>query len=76
VHATLRRPANEYEGKTVVAVTHAGFIVASMLVLFAIPRPGMNARLEPRRTSLTSWEATAGNWQLERYNDTWHLDRV
>jgi probable phosphoglycerate mutase len=76
VQATLLRLANEYEGKTVVAITHAGFIVASLLVLFAIPRPGTNARLEPRHTSLTIWEARAGNWQLERYNDAWHLDRV
>jgi len=76
VQATLQRIANEYAGKTVVAVTHAGFIVASMLVLFAIPRPGTNARLEPRHTSLTVWEAVAGKWQLERYNDTWHLDRA
>jgi broad specificity phosphatase PhoE len=76
VHVTLQRLANEYEDKTVVAVTHAGFIVASMLVLFAIPRPGTNARFEPRHTSVTIWEVAAGKWQLERYNDTWHLDRV
>jgi 2,3-bisphosphoglycerate-dependent phosphoglycerate mutase len=75
VHLTLQRLASEYEAKTVVTVTHAGFIVASMLVLFAIPRPGTNARFEPRHTALTVWEVTAGKWQLECYNDTWHLDR-
>lgn len=73
VKATLQRLANEYDGKTVVAVTHAGFIVASVLVLFAIPRPGTGARLEPRYTSLTVWKAGNDIWQLERYNDAYHL---
>src|SRR5579875_2217213 len=44
VRATLDRLAVRFAGQTVVAATHAGFIVASVLVLFDIPRPGTGAR--------------------------------
>lgn len=75
VRGLLERLASQYAGQTVLAVTHAGFIVASLLTTFAIPRPGTRARLEPRHTALTAWElAPGGAWQLERYNDAWHLD--
>jgi len=74
VQTTLQRLADQYGGQTVLAVTHAGFIIATLFVTFAIPRPGIGARLDPRYTSLTIWETTAGSWRLERYNDTWHLD--
>ena len=56
-----------------IAVTQAGFIVASVLVAFGIPRPGTRARLDPRHTSLTEWRFADGIWQLERYNDICHL---
>ena len=55
VRATLQDMANEPVTSTIVAVTHAGFIVASLLVGFAIPRPGTGARFDPRHTSLTIW---------------------
>jgi probable phosphoglycerate mutase len=74
VQTTLERLASQYAEQTVVAVTHAGFIIATLFVLFGIPRPGTGARLDPRYTSLTGWELTGGNWRLERYNDTCHLD--
>lgn len=74
VHKTLERLARDLDGQTVVAVTHAGFIVASLLVLFAIPRPGTRALLDPRHTSITEWRVSDGLWQLDRYNDTRHLD--
>ena len=73
VRATLDRLAHQFDGGTVVAVTHAGFIVASVLVAFGIPRPGTRARLDPRHTSLTEWRFADGIWQLERYNDVCHL---
>ncbi|HEY0602479.1 MAG TPA: histidine phosphatase family protein, partial [Herpetosiphonaceae bacterium] len=76
VQATLHRLAAQYHGQTIVAVSHAGFIVASLLVLFAIPRPGTGARFEPRHTSITVWERATDCWCLERYNDTWHLDHA
>ncbi|HEY0733277.1 MAG TPA: histidine phosphatase family protein [Herpetosiphonaceae bacterium] len=75
VQTTLHRLAAQYHGQTIVVVSHAGFIVASLLVLFAIPRPGTDARFEPRHTSITVWERAADSWCLERYNDTWHLDQ-
>jgi probable phosphoglycerate mutase len=73
VRATLERLASEYEQQSVVAVTHAGFIVASLLVLFDIPRPGSGAHIDPIHTSLTEWHKSNGTWQLAKYNDAWHL---
>lgn len=73
VQAVLGRLAQRFAGETVVVVTHAGFIVASVLVVFAIPRPGTAARLDPALTSLTEWRVAEGIWQLARYNDTAHL---
>jgi probable phosphoglycerate mutase len=65
--------AERHAGRTVVAVTHAGFIVASLLVLFDIPRPGTGAYLEPAHTSLTEWEVSSATWTLVRYNDIAHM---
>jgi broad specificity phosphatase PhoE len=81
VRTTLQRLAETYTGQTVLAVTHAGFIVASVLVVFDIPRPGtqagkhpsMRGWLEPLHTSLTEWNATPERWTLARYNDTSHI---
>ena len=73
VRATLERLARGFAGQTVVAVTHAGFIVASVLVLFDIPRPGTSARLDPGSTSLTEWRVAQARWQLVRFNDISHL---
>jgi broad specificity phosphatase PhoE len=73
VGATMARLGEQLAGQTVVAVTHGGFIVVAMLVLFAIPRPGTRAYLEPGYTSLTEWRFGEGVWRLERYNDTCHL---
>jgi len=72
VRAALQRLAETYSGQTVLAVTHAGFIVASILVVFDIPRPG-RGWLEPLHTSLTEWNVTPERWTLVRYNDTSHL---
>ncbi len=47
VRATLAALAARHDGETVVAVTHAGCIVAKLLVAFAIPRPGTGAWLAP-----------------------------
>jgi broad specificity phosphatase PhoE len=73
VGATLHRLADRFAGETVVAVTHAGFVMASILVLFDIRRPGTGARLDPAHTSLTEWEVAGGIWRLVRYNDAGHL---
>lgn len=74
VDTTLERLAVQYPDQTVVAVTHAGFIVVAFLCLFAIPRPGTGTSIDPCHTSLTIWHCRSSSWQLERYNDAWHLD--
>jgi broad specificity phosphatase PhoE len=56
VRRTLERVARDYEGQTVVAVCHAGVIMASMRVLLGIPPLGTGARLRPTNTGLTDWE--------------------
>ncbi|MDQ2731883.1 MAG: histidine phosphatase family protein [Armatimonadota bacterium] len=68
VRSTLDRLAAQYAGQTVVAVTHAGFIVASFLVLFDIPRPGTGARLDPEYLSITEWSVEEGTWRLVQFN--------
>ena len=73
VRATLERLARRFAGQTVVAVTHAGFIVASVLDLFDIPRPGTGAHLDPGYTELPEWRVEEARWQLVRFNDLSHL---
>ena len=73
VKATMLDLAASDDDRTVVAVTHAGFIVAAMLVMFDIPRPGNETFLDPANTGVTEWDCTAGRWRLTRYNDTAHL---
>jgi broad specificity phosphatase PhoE len=75
VRRTMATLAEQFAGRTVAAVTHAGFVVVSLLALFDIPRPGTGARLHVDYTSLTTWSMSSGVWTLARYNDAWHLDR-
>lgn len=49
-----------FTGETVVAVTHAGFIMASIRVIFDIPTPRPGARLDPNLVSLTEWSFADG----------------
>ena len=48
VRRTLERVARDYEGQTVVAVCHAGVIMASMRVLLGIPIPAPAPGCGPR----------------------------
>lgn len=73
VESTMAGLAERYAGQTVVGVSHGGFVMASLLALFAIPRPGTGAWLEPGFASLTEWKRGERGWQLERYNDAAHL---
>jgi broad specificity phosphatase PhoE len=74
VQQTLERLARHYEGQTVVAVCHAGVIMASMRVLLGIPH-GTSARLRPTNTGLTEWEhdPSLDRWTLHSFNDASHL---
>ena len=65
--------AQRFDGETVVAVTHAGFIVASMLELLAVNPSTERGGLEPRFTSITIWRSDGARWNLECFNDTAHL---
>jgi broad specificity phosphatase PhoE len=75
VHRRLEELPAAYGGSTVAAVTHAGFIVQTFLTLFAIPRPGTGARMDPGYTSVTAWEFDEPGrvWRLVTFNDTGHL---
>jgi probable phosphoglycerate mutase len=68
----------EYAGRTVVAVCHAGVIVASIRVLLAVPQPGTGTRLQPTNTGLTEWEheETHQRWTLHSFNEQAHLFEI
>jgi probable phosphoglycerate mutase len=73
VGATLERLAAEHHGRTVVAVCHAGVIMASMRLLLGIAHPDISAQLRPDNTGLTEWEHHDGGWRLRAYNEAVHL---
>ncbi len=75
VERILRRIAVEHEGRTVVAVCHAGVIMASLRVLLGLPPGAAVARLRPTNTGLTLWEhdAALDQWSLHTFNDASHL---
>jgi broad specificity phosphatase PhoE len=75
VRTTLLRLAREHEERTVVAVCHAGVIIASMRLLLGIADPATSAHLRPSNTGMTEWEhvASEDRWLLRTYNDAGHL---
>jgi probable phosphoglycerate mutase len=75
VRRILLRIADEFAGKTVVAVCHAGVITASMRVLFDIPHPGTGTQVRPTNTGLTEWEhdPAVKRWTLHSFNEREHL---
>lgn len=73
VAATLPRLVDDHRGETLLAVSHAGFVVAAMIALLDIPRPGNQTYLEVAAASLTEWTHDGHRWTLERFNDTAHL---
>lgn len=75
VRTTLERLSTEHEGRNVVAVAHAGFIIATLTVLFGLPADHSTPRLLPTNTGLTEWEhdASTRRWTLRTFNDAAHL---
>lgn len=75
VERTLTRLAREHQGKTVVAVCHAGVIMASIRRLLGAPNPGTGTQLRPTNTGLTEWrhESSIDRWTLHTFNDDSHL---
>ena len=67
--------AAEFVDQTVVAVCHAGVIMASIRVLFGIPLRGTSTQLRPVNTGLTDWEydPNLGRWTLHSFNEQAHL---
>ena len=58
-----------------VAVCHAGVIMASMRLLLGIADPATSAHLRPSNTGLTEWEhdSSVDRWLLRSYNEAVHL---
>ena len=73
VVSLLDELAAMHVGESIVAITHAGVIVTSLLGLFGIPRDARRAWLEPGFLSMTRWIHADDRWTLESYNVT--LDR-
>jgi probable phosphoglycerate mutase len=75
VERILAMLAREFEDETVVAVCHAGVIIASLRVLLGIRASGSDARVRPTNTGLTQWEhdPVSGQWTLHSFNEAAHL---
>ena len=61
--------------RRLLAVCHAGVIMASIRVLFDIPHPGTGAQIRPTNTGVTEWEheRTMDRWTLHTFNEHTHL---
>jgi broad specificity phosphatase PhoE len=75
VRRTLERLVADHSDETVMAVCHAGVIMASLRILLGIPHPGTGAQLRPSNTGLTEWthDADRAQWTLHCFNSTTHL---
>lgn len=75
VGSTLEALAAEHAGRTVVAVCHAGVIMASMRLLLGITDPATSAHLRPTNTGLTEWnhDPSSSRWVLRSYNEAVHI---
>jgi broad specificity phosphatase PhoE len=75
VDRILGRIAEEFSDQTVVAVCHAGVIMASLRVLLGVPHPGTGMRIRPTNTGITEWEheRALGRWTLRSFNERTHL---
>ena len=78
VHGMLERVAHDYPDQTVIAVCHAGVIVASLRLLLGISRRSAEAQLRPSNTGLTEWEydPVLSRWALHSFNEAGHLLRL
>lgn len=73
VAGALERLRHDHDGRTVVAVCHAGVIMASMRLLLGIGHADISAQLRPTNTGLTEWEHRGDHWTLRSYNEAEHL---
>lgn len=78
--AALHRIAREYEGKTVVVISHGGVVDASLLIgLGMVAIAPAVGQFHTHNTSITEWErgllteaSHTQRWRLIRYNDDLH----
>ena len=75
VQSMLERLAADHPDETVVAVCHAGVIMASMRGLLGLPHAGRGTQLRPTNTGLTEWEhdPVLDRWTLHSFNEAGHL---
>jgi probable phosphoglycerate mutase len=78
VHGLLERLAADHPDETIVAVCHAGVIMASMRCLLGMPATGGRTQLRPSNTGRTEWEhdPVLDRWSLHAFNETAHLQRL
>jgi broad specificity phosphatase PhoE len=67
VQTLLGRLPDQYPDKTVVAITHAGFLIATVAILFSLHDHDWAP------TGITEIHWQDGQWQLVRQNDWTHL---
>jgi broad specificity phosphatase PhoE len=74
VQRLLARLAADHPDETVVAVCHAGVIMASMRGLLGLDA-AKGTQLRPSNTGLTEWEhdPVLDRWSLHSFNETGHL---
>jgi probable phosphoglycerate mutase len=72
------RLAKEFTDQTVMAICHAGVIMASLRVLLDIPQAGLKTRIQPTNTGITEWQYEPGRdqWTLHSFNERCHLLRL
>ncbi len=75
VHVALHRIEQEYDGKSIVIVTHSDVIQAAFGYFFGIS-PVTIPGVVVETTSITQWlkPERATRWTLKRYNETRHLE--
>jgi probable phosphoglycerate mutase len=75
VFSLFNRLAKEFTDQTVMAVCHAGVIMASLRVLLDSPRSGLKTRIQPTNTGISEWqyEPDRDRWTLHSFNERSHL---
>jgi probable phosphoglycerate mutase len=72
VRSMLDQLAAAYDGKTVLAATHGGFIATSIINTFGIGTE-RSVWVDVEFTSITEWRLDNETWHLARANDYAHL---
>ncbi len=68
VRQVLDALAGDSTHESVLCVTHAGVIAASLATLLAEPSAGRQVQLYPAHANITEWRVQGCAWTLVRYN--------